>query len=164
MTCSMSECVKAAYCRGFCLMHYERLKRHGDPAIVKRIRYHGALCSVAGCLRAASVNTICNTHNQRVRRGGSVDYVTSTEEWKHRCRAASKRLGQLKLTTYMKFHGVHLHRIVAAEKIGRPLRAGEIVHHIDGDKHNNHPDNLDILIDQSSHARKHLRRGRFSTR
>lgn len=36
------------------------------------------------------------------------------------------------------------HRKAAALKLGRPLRKGEVVHHRDEDKTNNHPDNLDV--------------------
>src|SRR5262245_45901020 len=34
------------------------------------------------------------------------------------------------------------HRLVMARKLGRPLKESETVHHIDGDKENNSPDNL----------------------
>lgn len=37
------------------------------------------------------------------------------------------------------------HRLVAARKIGRPLESWEHVHHRDGNKKNNLPDNLEIL-------------------
>lgn len=37
------------------------------------------------------------------------------------------------------------HRLVAEQKIGRKLQKGEIVHHIDHNKQNNHPDNLEVL-------------------
>lgn len=55
---------------------------------------------------------------------------------------------------YIKRDGRHEHRVVAEEKLGRPLAAGEIVHHIDGDPHNNHPDNLQVMT-QSDHIRTH---------
>ena len=37
------------------------------------------------------------------------------------------------------------HRLVMAEKLGRPLRPGESVRHVDGDYGNNHPDNLELV-------------------
>ena len=55
---------------------------------------------------------------------------------------------------YVKFHQRHLHRVVAEETLGRPLMPGEIVHHIDGDKWNNSPENL-VVMSQPEHARLH---------
>lgn len=31
MTCSIPDCESIAYCRGWCVKHYRRWKRHGDP-------------------------------------------------------------------------------------------------------------------------------------
>lgn len=45
--------------------------------------------------------------------------------------------------------------IVAEMKYRRTVEAAEIVHHKDEDKSNDHPDNLEILPDQSAHARLH---------
>ena len=57
--------------------------------------------------------------------------------------------------TYRKFLGRHEHRVVAEQKLGRPLRKGEIVHHIDGDFRNNDPNNLMVLPSQSEHCKIH---------
>lgn len=57
--------------------------------------------------------------------------------------------------TYRKFLGRHEHRVVAEMKLGRPLRPGEIVHHIDGNYRNNAPDNLAVLPSQAEHNRIH---------
>lgn len=46
------------------------------------------------------------------------------------------------------------HRMVMEEKLGRKLLSTELVHHIDGDKLNNHPDNLE-LRDWSEHTIEH---------
>ncbi len=45
------------------------------------------------------------------------------------------------------------HRLLAAEKIGRPLDRNEQVHHIDHDKTNNDLGNLDVLPNQSAHMK-----------
>lgn len=46
------------------------------------------------------------------------------------------------------------HRVVMERKLGRKLYACEIVHHVDGNKQNNSPDNLQTMT-QREHARHH---------
>lgn len=46
------------------------------------------------------------------------------------------------------------HILIAEKKIGRYLNPGEIVHHIDGDKSNNSPDNL-MVTTVGEHRRIH---------
>lgn len=47
---------------------------------------------------------------------------------------------------------VYVHRIIASEKLGRWIQSHEHIHHIDGNKSNNHPENLAILS-PSEHAK-----------
>jgi hypothetical protein len=47
-----------------------------------------------------------------------------------------------------------VHRRVMEEKLGRKLTSDEIVHHIDGNKLNNNPDNLELTT-RSGHIKKH---------
>jgi len=113
-------------------------------------------CSIEGCDKPLDSNGMCGMHAQRVRRYGDANYVTSDEEWKRRCReAALIRWGdQVKPTTYRKLHNRHAHRAIAEQMLGRPLRKGEIVHHIDGNKHNNDPNNLQVMT-QAEHIALH---------
>jgi hypothetical protein len=49
----------------------------------------------------------------------------------------------------------YIHRIIAAECIGRELLDSEIVHHVDCDKANHHPLNL-LVIERSAHQALHI--------
>ena len=49
---------------------------------------------------------------------------------------------------------VYEHRLVAENTLGRPLSADEQVHHLDGNKQNNSPDNLEVLT-FTEHRVKH---------
>ena len=47
---------------------------------------------------------------------------------------------------------VYEHRLVMEQKLGRKLRPEEIVHHINGIKEDNLPENLQLFKDKSSHV------------
>lgn len=70
------------------------------------------------------------------------------------------RNGHINLRTgdehcYEKYYGKHLHRILAEKKLGRKLKPGEVVHHIDSNCRNNSLDNLQVLPSQAEHAKLH---------
>lgn len=56
--------------------------------------------------------------------------------------------------------GKALHAVIAEWKLGRPMAAGDVVHHIDRNKLNNDPKNLEVLT-ASDHAILHFKAGEF---
>lgn len=48
------------------------------------------------------------------------------------------------------------HRLVMEQKLGRYLDPREVVHHIDGNPENNHPDNLELFASNGEHLRHEL--------
>ena len=53
-----------------------------------------------------------------------------------------------------------VHRLVASEKLGRPLRGDEFVHHVNGDHEDNRPENLEIVTN-AEHMKRHWKAGDF---
>lgn len=69
--CSIPECGKPRFVKGWCRAHYLRWHRHGDPTSggVMRIPV-GETCSIEGCQRKASTRQLCGPHYHRLRKYG----------------------------------------------------------------------------------------------
>ena len=72
-----------------------------------------------------------------------------------RAKLRARRLNTGAGRGYEKTYGRHTHRVIAEQILGRALRPGEVVHHIDGNKRNNAPENLMIFPSQKEHAAYH---------
>lgn len=111
---------------------------------------------------------VCGTVFKPTRKRGSARFCskrcqfTITKPLDHNARVSrstaqkrgDKQRGRGEQKTYTKRAGRHEHRLVAERALGRGLRPGEIVHHIDGDKRNNEPGNLQVMT-QAEHMREH---------
>lgn len=53
-----------------------------------------------------------------------------------------------------RFRYAYEHHVVAMEMLGRPLHDNEVVHHRNGQRDDNRPENLEVTT-RSSHAREH---------
>ena len=57
---------------------------------------------------------------------------------------------------------IHIHRYVMEQKLGRYLKPGEVVHHIDENIQNNHQSNLMLFPNAEAHLRHHFEQWRVS--
>lgn len=109
--------------------------KHRPPSVQKRGRPF--------CSRECHMKTL----------NAELNETRMTPDVKAKIRAS--RLGTGDGKTYTKTYGRHTHRIVAEQILGRPLRPGEVVHHINHDKRDNRPENLMVFASQAEHARWH---------
>jgi hypothetical protein len=56
---------------------------------------------------------------------------------------------------YERFGQKYVHRLIAAEMVGRDLLPGEQIHHINGDRRDNRPENLEV-VSAHEHRQRHL--------
>jgi len=133
--CGVAGCSERHFGKGWCGRHYKRWLAHGDPAITL-LR---SVCSVEGCDRDHRAHGYCSMHVQRWRANG----IPGAAE---HCYGA----GSIDSDGY-RVHSVNgrkvlEHRLVMEGLLGRSLRASEQVHHRNGDRLDNHPENLELWV------------------
>lgn len=81
-TCSIPDCEKAVFGRGWCNAHYKKWWRYGDPLTPHRGRHVEAICAVDGCDDARrGKSEFCNAHYRRnLRHGDPLGGSTPTGE------------------------------------------------------------------------------------
>ena len=122
------------------------------------LRYECAIFKHVFCSRECSKSYTSKRMSEMNKR---LNPSRMNEETKNKIRAS--RILSSDKKAYPKIKGRHLHRIMAEKKLGRKLKPGEVVHHIDGDKQNYNPENLEILASQKEHAKIHQKNGKFKS-
>lgn len=113
-------------------------------------KYCSVRCRREGVKRGGSTScTRCGRefYKQRAESDSATDYCSSLCYQQHR----DENRGD----TYPRIGSKHEHRIVAEAALGRALRPGEVVHHMDENKTNNRTENLAVFPSQSLHAKWH---------
>ncbi len=149
LPCSVSGCVQPATKRTMCGMHYQRTWTKGSPGeAASRRRGRDGECSVEECARPISGRGMCWMHYERWRKHG------------HAGTAESQRPGGSRFhmsSGYVKVHrpehpgagsdGYILeHRLAMEQKLGRYLLPRENVHHVNGIRDDNRPENLELWV------------------
>lgn len=70
--CTIPGCGNDSIAKGYCTMHYKRIKKHGDPNYVfDYVTCKDKKCVVEGCQSEAHSKGYCNTHYYRLKKYGN---------------------------------------------------------------------------------------------
>lgn len=138
--CDMNECRAPRASRGMCRNHYSKWYRLARTVT----------CSIGDCSRAAQSRGLCDKHYRRWRKYNDPLCTQRVVTGRH-----PDSNGYVMMTGCMghpnadKGGQIFEHRLVMTQILGRPLLAGETVHHRNGIKNDNRPENLELWA--SSH-------------
>ena len=142
--CSFDGCGRKHYGRGFCNGHWMQWRQGRDLAPLRIFgeRQTPRFCSVNGCDRPHNSNGLCHQHRKQQLRGIPFRPIRKIRP------PGSGTINNhgYKMIATAGGRARPEHRVIMESIIGRPLVAGENVHHINGVRDDNRPENLELWV------------------
>ncbi|HAL73628.1 MAG TPA: HNH endonuclease [Clostridiales bacterium] len=101
----------------------------------------------------ASLKNYANISSHMTKLNEDMNPTRMVFETREKLREA--HLGKGDCNGYSKIHSRLAHRVIVEQRLGRPLASNEVVHHRDGNRYNNIPDNLVVFPTAGDHTRFH---------
>lgn len=146
--CSITGCGRPHASHGWCYMHLARWRKYGDPnTTIKVHRYKDSdRCSVDGCERRPSSRGLCTMHFGRWQHSGDPGPAGAVKRPNGEGWANKKGYVMVQVIVNGRRTNRPKHRLVMEGILGRPLTRDESVHHKNGIKHDNRPENLELWV------------------